>query len=145
VLSYGKAQKGVIMSEIDKKFDEQFIDSLLFSRPKPRVSEELKENTLFTLARLREAEIQEEALQKKFYRNIVGVFSILIFLFGILIAQNIDFFESLYLMARSVFTGISLESFIKVGKYVVIGLAALPALVIFLTERHKKHSSQHTS
>ncbi|HDS03248.1 MAG TPA: hypothetical protein ENN72_06005 [Firmicutes bacterium] len=133
------------MSGFEKKYDETFIDSLLFSRSKPRISEDLKENTLYTLTRLKEDELQEEAVQKKFYRNIVGVFSILILLFGILIAQNIQFFQSLYLLAKDIFNGLRLESFVRIGKFVVIGLAAVPAMIIFFTEKHKKKSSHHIS
>ena len=131
------------MNGAERKFDENHIETMLFSREKPSLSQELRENTLFTLSKLKEQHALEESAQRKVYKNILAVFSILIFLFGVLIAQNIHFFESFYLLVRSFAGSVSIERFLNYGKYVVISLAAMPAIIFAISEARKKHAHKH--
>lgn len=131
------------MSGIEKKFDEHVIETMLFSREKPYLPEELKENTMFTLSKLKEQQLLEEYAQRKVYKNILAVFSILIFLFGVLIAQNIHFFESVYTLIRSMTGGLTMDRFLQYGKYIVLSLASMPAIIFILTEARKKHAHKH--
>jgi len=131
------------MSLADKRIDEHYVETLLFSRDRIRVSEELKENTLFTLSKLQEQQLMEESAQRKVFKNIMAVFSILIFLFGVLIAQNIHFFETLYLVVKSFSGGLSMAKFLQYGKYVILSLAAVPAITFFIIETRKRHTDRH--
>ena len=131
------------MSLADKRIDEHYVETLLFSRERIRVPKELKENTMFTLSKLQEQQLMEESAQRKVFKNIMAVFSILIFLFGVLIAQNIHFFETLYVVVKSFSGGVSMAKLLQYGKYVILSLAAVPAITFFIIETRKRHADRH--
>ncbi|SRR6056297_2759708 len=124
-----------------KKFDEYYIEKLLFSREKPKVPEDLKNNTLNTISKLKIIESEEKEKQSKVFSYIVGIFVVLMVLFGILVAQNLNVISFMFRMGKKLNSIINIDSIIFNIKYLVLLASLIPAGIIFYIMHKKKHNN----
>ena len=124
-----------------KKFDEYYIEKLLFSREKPQVPEDLKNNTLNTISKLKMIESEEKEKQSKAFSYIIGIFVILMTLFGILVAQNLNIIAFIFRLGKKLSAVVNIDSIIFNIKYLVLLASLIPAGIIFYLMHKKKHNN----
>ena len=122
-------------------FDEYYIEKLLFSREKPSISDDLKSQTLNKISKLKQIETENEKSQIKIYNYIFGIFGILMLLFGIVVAQNLNFFSTLLLMGNKLLKTINFNSLLINLKYIILFLSIIPGSIIFYLIMKKKHNN----
>jgi|SRR6056297_773542 len=122
-------------------FDEYYIEKLLFSRGKPSVSDNLKSQTLNKISKLKQIETEKEKSHIKIYNYIFGIFGILMLLFGIVVAQNLNFFSTLLLMGNKLLKTINFNSLLINLKYIILFLSIIPGSIIFYLIMKKKHNN----
>ncbi|TYB31040.1 MAG: hypothetical protein FXF47_06345 [Candidatus Mcinerneyibacterium aminivorans] len=123
-----------------KKFDEYYVEKLLFSRENPEVPEELKKNTLNTISKLNMLNSEEKERQNKVFSYIVGIFAVLMVLFAIVVAQNLNVITFVLDLYKKFNEIIDIESIIFNIKYLLLFASLIPAGIIFYL-MHKKHNN----
>lgn len=123
----------------NENYDEYYIEKLLFSREKPEVPEELKNKTMNKIEKLKMIEEKEEKEHVKIYNYIIGIFAILMILFGIVIVQNLHIFSKFINYTQSLIEFIEWKSLLSNLKYVALILSLIPAAIFYIIKLKNKH------